>query len=66
MKRKFKPEPAGGAAQRRRSAKSLRVVKEHFDHMKVEKEKEGLRFELAKAPIHRRRRARGGDEKAGR
>ena len=30
-------------------AKDIALVKEHFDHMKVEKEKEGLRFELAKA-----------------
>jgi chromosome segregation ATPase len=31
------------------SAKDLALVKEHFDHMKVEKEKESLRFELNKA-----------------
>lgn len=31
------------------SAKDLALVKEHFDHMKVEKEKETLRFELNKA-----------------
>uniref|UniRef100_A0A383VEV0 Cilia- and flagella-associated protein 58 central coiled coil domain-containing protein n=1 Tax=Tetradesmus obliquus TaxID=3088 RepID=A0A383VEV0_TETOB len=31
------------------SAKDLALVKEHFDHMKVEKEKEGLRMELNKA-----------------
>jgi len=30
-------------------AKDLALVKEHFDHMKVEKEKESLRFELNKA-----------------
>ena len=30
-------------------AKDIALVKEHFDHMKVEKEKEGLRFDLAKA-----------------
>eukprot|EP00882_Tetradesmus_deserticola_P025453 GHRQ01027960.1.p1 GENE.GHRQ01027960.1~~GHRQ01027960.1.p1 ORF type:complete len:300 (+),score=169.76 GHRQ01027960.1:498-1397(+) len=30
-------------------AKDLALVKEHFDHMKVEKEKEGLRMELNKA-----------------
>lgn len=29
--------------------KDLALVKEHFDHMKVEKEKESLRFELNKA-----------------
>ena len=29
--------------------KDQSLVKEHFDHMKVEKEKDGLRFELAKA-----------------
>ena len=31
------------------SSKDLALVKEHFDHMKVEKEKESLRFELNKA-----------------
>ena len=31
------------------SGKDIALVKEHFDHMKVEKEKDGLRFELAKA-----------------
>ncbi|GMH32197.1 hypothetical protein BSKO_00031 [Bryopsis sp. KO-2023] len=31
------------------SAKDLALVKEHFDHMKVEKEKESLRLELNKA-----------------
>ncbi|GFH17729.1 uncharacterized protein HaLaN_14421 [Haematococcus lacustris] len=31
------------------SAKDLALVKEHFDHMKVEKEKEALRMELNKA-----------------
>ena len=31
------------------SAKDLAMVKEHFDYMKVEKEKETLRFELNKA-----------------
>mmetsp|Transcript_23941 Transcript_23941/g.66472 ORF Transcript_23941/g.66472 Transcript_23941/m.66472 type:complete len:870 (+) Transcript_23941:229-2838(+) len=31
------------------SAKDLALVKEHFDHMKVEKEKDSLRFELNKA-----------------
>lgn len=30
-------------------AKDLALVKEHFDHMKVEKEKESLRLELTKA-----------------
>ena len=46
-------------------AKDIALVKEHFDHMKVEKEKEGLRFELAKAArATADARARGGDEKA--
>lgn len=31
------------------SAKDLALVKEHFDHMKVEKEREALRFEINKA-----------------
>ncbi|CAG9466383.1 unnamed protein product [Pedinophyceae sp. YPF-701] len=31
------------------AAKDLALVKEHFDHMKVEKEKEGLKLELNKA-----------------
>lgn len=31
------------------SAKDLALVKEHFDHMKVEKEREALRFEITKA-----------------
>ena len=32
--------------------KDLALVKEHFDHMKVEKEKESLRFELNKAAMN--------------
>ena len=34
------------------STKDLALVKEHFDHMKVEKEKESLRFELDKAAMN--------------
>ena len=34
------------------STKDLALVKEHFDHMKVEKEKESLRFELNKAAMN--------------
>jgi chromosome segregation ATPase len=33
-------------------AKDLALVKEHFDHMKVEKEKESLKLELNKARAH--------------
>ena len=34
------------------STKDLALVKEHFDHMKVEKENESLRFELDKAAMN--------------
>ena len=50
MKRKFKiMNQQVEQLKEEIGAKDIALVKEHFDHMKVEKEKEGLRFELAKA-----------------
>ncbi|GAX75026.1 hypothetical protein CEUSTIGMA_g2472.t1 [Chlamydomonas eustigma] len=50
MKRKFKiMQHQIEQLKEEISAKDLALVKEHFDHMKVEKEKEALRMELNKA-----------------
>eukprot|EP00798_Chlamydomonas_sp_ICE-L_P006525 gene6525-3166_t len=50
MKRKFKiMQHQIEQLKEEISAKDLALVKEHFDHMKVEKEKESLRMELNKA-----------------
>ena len=50
MKRKFKiMNQQVEQLKEEIGAKDIALVKEHFDHMKVEKEKESLRFELAKA-----------------
>lgn len=53
MKRKFKiMQHQIEQLKEEVSAKDLALVKEHFDHMKVEKEKDSLKMELSKARSH--------------